>query len=239
MELELNRIEYCSVGTVLPNAMKLLPTAYKQQQKVSAIEGSSVHSADHWFIRVLHFIQIAIGDQDGVVQVFSIKREDVQIHFKTLPAEKVQCLQLGGSLADRAFKIFVASDNKVRAFNKKGKVFLSFDTNMTEPIKSMFVSGNDLIICGNHVYNHYRDCKDIGSYLCGDTIVDVVALCPQNVSVLGKAWLTCWPATWINVNSLFSLYLSAELTNYHSAGMLQPGNSSARTLSRASIDRTE
>lgn len=47
MELELNRIEYCSVGTVLPNAMKLLPTAYKQQQKVSAIEGSSVHSADH------------------------------------------------------------------------------------------------------------------------------------------------------------------------------------------------
>lgn len=70
----------------------------------------------------------------------------------------------------------------MRAFNKKGKIFLSFDTNLTEPIKSMFVSGNDLIICGNHVYNHYRDCKDVGSYLCGDTIVDVVALCPANVS---------------------------------------------------------
>lgn len=46
----------------------------------------------------------------------------------------------------------------------------------------MFVTGNDMILCGNHVYNHYRDCKDIGSYLCGDTIVDVVALCPNNVS---------------------------------------------------------
>lgn len=46
----------------------------------------------------------------------------------------------------------------------------------------MYVSGNDMILCGNHVYNHYRDCKDIGSYLCGDTIVDVVALCPNNVS---------------------------------------------------------
>lgn len=115
--------------------------------------------------------------------MFSIKREEIQIHFKTLPAEKIQSLQLSGSPSDRSwFKIFTASDNKVRAFNKKGKVFLSFDTNMTEPIKSMFVSGNDLIVCGNHVYNHYRECKDIGSYLCGDTIVDVVALCPHNVS---------------------------------------------------------
>lgn len=73
-------------------------------------------------------------------------------------------------------------DNKVRAYNRKGKMFFSFDTNLTEPIKSMFVNGNDLIICGNHVYSHYRDCKDIGSYLCGDTIVDVAALCPYNVS---------------------------------------------------------
>lgn len=50
----------------------------------------------------------------------------------------------------------------------------------------MFVTGNDMILCGNHVYNHYRDCKDIGSYLCGDTIVDVVALCPSNVSCITK-----------------------------------------------------
>lgn len=62
-------------------------------------------------------------------------------------------------------------------------MFLAFDTNLTESIKTMFVSGNDLLICGNHVYNHYRDCKDIGSYLCGDTIVDVAALCPNNVSL--------------------------------------------------------
>lgn len=83
-----------------------------------------------------------------------------------------------GTIPDR---IFTASENKVRGFNKKGKIFLSFDTNLTEPIKSMFVNGNDLIACGNHVYNHYRDCKDIGSYLCGDTIVDAIALCPNNV----------------------------------------------------------
>lgn len=84
-----------------------------------------------------------------------------------------------GSISD---KIFLACDNKVKAFNKKGKIFLTFTSSLTEPIKSMYVSGNDMILCGNHVYNHYRDCKDIGSYLCGDTIVDAVAICPNNVN---------------------------------------------------------
>lgn len=39
-----------------------------------------------------------------------------------------------GIVAD---KIFVALENKVKAFNRKGKLFLSFDMNLTEPIKSM------------------------------------------------------------------------------------------------------
>lgn len=85
-------------------------------------------------------------------------------------------------------KIFVASDNKVRAFNKKGKQFLTFDSNLTEPIRSMFVCGNDLILCGNHVYNHYRDCKDIGTYLCGDNIVDVVVLFSSGVRQGNYGW---------------------------------------------------
>lgn len=67
-------------------------------------------------------------------------------------------------------------------YNKKGKLFLSFDTNLTEAIKVMFVHGPDLMICGNHVYNHYKDCKDVGSYLCGDLIVDMVALYPNNTN---------------------------------------------------------
>ncbi|KRT79649.1 hypothetical protein AMK59_8765, partial [Oryctes borbonicus] len=41
---------------------------------------------------------------------------------------------------------------------------------------SRYVLGNDLFVCGKHIYNHYKDCKDVGSYLCGDCIVDVVAL---------------------------------------------------------------
>lgn len=41
------------------------------------------------------------------------------------------------SLGTPCDKIFVASENEVRAYTKKGKLFLSFDSNMTEPITSM------------------------------------------------------------------------------------------------------
>lgn len=44
-----------------------------------------------------------------------------------------------------------------------------------------FVLGNDLFLCGKHMYNHYRDCKDVGSYLCGDRIVDVIAFYADKV----------------------------------------------------------
>lgn len=43
---------------------------------------------------------MAVGDQDGVLQLFSMKNNDVLIHFKTLPAEKIQSVQLGGSLGE-------------------------------------------------------------------------------------------------------------------------------------------
>lgn len=46
------------------------------------------------------------------------------------------------------------------------------------------VLGNELILCGKHVYNHFRDCKEVGSYLCGDTIVDVTAFYLSKVSAL-------------------------------------------------------
>lgn len=122
-----------------------------------------------------------MSDQDGVLQVFSMKKDEMVCHFKTLPGPKISCLQLGGAPNTVPDKIFIASENRVRGYNKKGKMFLTFDTSLTENIKSMFVTGADLIVCGNHVYNHYKDCKDTGSYLCGDTIVDCVALCPNNV----------------------------------------------------------
>lgn len=161
MELELTRVDYTLVGITLQNSMKLLPAKKaKEQQK------------------------FVIGDQDGVVQFLSAKKDEVNVHFKTVPGHKITSVQLGGSSSSGATsdKMFVASENQITGYNKKGKVFLTFDTNLTEPIRSLFVVGNDLIVCGNHVYTHYKDCKESGSYLCGDTIVDCNVLCPNNVN---------------------------------------------------------
>jgi Bardet-Biedl syndrome 7 protein len=158
MELELTRVDYTLVGITLQNSLRLLPAKKaKEQQK------------------------FVIGDQDGVVQLLSAKKDEVNVHFKTVPGDKVTSVQLGGTHNSVNDKIFIASDNQIVGYNKKGKVFLSFDTNLTEPIKSLCVSGNDLIVCGNHVYTHFKDCKESGSYLCGDTIVDCNVLCPNNV----------------------------------------------------------
>jgi Bardet-Biedl syndrome 7 protein len=159
MELELTRVDYALVGTTFQNSMKLLPTKKaKEQQKV------------------------VIGDQDGVVQLFSVKKDETNVHFKTVPSNKITSVQLGGAIGSVPDRIYVANENQIIGYNKKGKVFLSFDTNLTEPIKSLFVTGNDLIVCGNHVYTHYKECKESGTYLCGDTIVDCTVLCPHNVS---------------------------------------------------------
>ena len=65
-----------------------------------------------------------------------------------------------------------------------GKLFLNFDTNLTEPIMKMSITGNDLLVCGKHVYNHYRDCKDTNYFLSEDAVNDVLALPGEKVSSL-------------------------------------------------------
>lgn len=159
MELELNRVDYTLIGITLQDCMKVLPAKKaKEQQK------------------------FVIGDQDGVVQLLSAKKDEANVLFKTVPGHKITSLQLGGSAGNHNDKIFVANENQIIGYNKKGKVFLTFDTNLTESIKSLVVTGTDLIVCGNHVYTHYKDfTKESGSYLCGDTIVDCNVLCPNNV----------------------------------------------------------
>lgn len=109
-------------------------------------------------------LQVAAGGIDGVLQVFSFKKGEIQMIFKTLPSEKISSLELGGPLGLYSIsylryfttifilfltdmqciyvgglqdKIFVSTKNEVRGYTKKGKVFLGFDTNLTESINSM------------------------------------------------------------------------------------------------------
>lgn len=161
MELELSRMDYTLVGITAPQTMKLLPSmGTRMMQKVT------------------------VADQDGVLQVFSVKKGDIQIGFKTLPGAGISCLELGGALGTVKDKIFVSSENEVRGYTKKGKLFLGYDTNLTEYIKSMHVSGSNLLVCGKHAYNQYHDCKDTNSYLSGDQINDVISLSAEKTNRL-------------------------------------------------------
>ncbi|XP_063314314.1 Bardet-Biedl syndrome 7 protein [Pelobates fuscus] len=153
MDLQLNRMDYLQVGVTSQKTMKLLPASGRRATQ-----------------------KVVIGDQDGIVTCFGIKKSEAVPVFKTLPGQKISRLELGGALGTVQEKIFVAAGSEVRGFTKRGKQFLSFETNLTESIKAMHISGSDLFLCASYIYNHYCDCKDQHYYLSGDKISDVICL---------------------------------------------------------------
>lgn len=155
----MTRLDFLQVGVTSTKTMKLLSSGGKRSAQ-----------------------KVAIADQDGVLTCFGMKKTTSQIAFKTLPGAPISKLQLGGLDGPSQEKMFIASGAEVRGYTKKGKQFLGFDTNLTESIQSMYVSGADLFLCGNYIYNHYRDCKDENYYLSGDKITDVLCL-PTKKSV--------------------------------------------------------
>lgn len=161
MDLELARVDYTVVTSTSPNTMKLLPCPGPRQQQ-----------------------KVAVGDHDGVLQLFSSRKTEISLAFKTSGGPPISCLELGGAFGTVKDKIFISAENEVRGFTKKGKLFLGFDTNLTEPIKSMHVSGSNLLVCGNYAYNQYHDCKDANSYLCNDHINDIIALVAEKTNKL-------------------------------------------------------
>ncbi|XP_008266138.2 BBSome complex member BBS7 isoform X2 [Oryctolagus cuniculus] len=158
MDLVLNRADYVQVGVTSQKTMKLLP--------------ASRHRATQ---------KVVIGDNDGVVMCFGMKKGETVTVFKTLPGLKIERLELGGVLNTPQEKIFVAAGSEIRGFTKRGKQFLSFETNLTESIKAMHISGSDLFLSANYIYNHYCDCKDQHYYLSGDKINDVICLPVERV----------------------------------------------------------
>lgn len=114
MDPILNRMDYLQVGVTSQKTMKLLP--------------ASRHRATQ---------KVVIGDHDGVVMCFGMKKGEAGAVFKTLPGPKIARLELGGVLNTPQEKIFIAAASEIRAFTKRGKQFLSFETNLTESIKAM------------------------------------------------------------------------------------------------------
>ncbi|XP_019377616.1 PREDICTED: Bardet-Biedl syndrome 7 protein isoform X2 [Gavialis gangeticus] len=151
--LALARVDYVQVGVTSQKTMRLLPASGRRATQ-----------------------KAVIGDQDGVITCFGIKKGEAVPVFKTLPGQRITRLELGGALNTPQEKIFVAAGSEVRGFTKRGKQFLSFETNLTENIKAMHISGADLFLCASYIYNHYCDCKDQHYYLSSDKINDILCL---------------------------------------------------------------
>ncbi|KAH0552608.1 Bardet-Biedl syndrome 7 protein homolog [Cotesia glomerata] len=166
MSLVLSRVDYVTVGVTSRGSTKILPaTDSKSTQK------------------------FVVGDHDGILYIYGIKKGELQLIFKSLPGPKIEKTVLGGTIDTPKDKIFVAYGNSVKGFTKKGKMFLEFDTSLVDSITTMYVLGADLAACSRDLYHRYQNCKDADSYLVGEIIIDVILVTIDNSSVL--AILAC------------------------------------------------
>jgi len=39
-----------------------------------------------------------------------------------------------------------------------------------------YVTGNELLVSGKHLFSHFNDCKDISTYLCPEVINSIITL---------------------------------------------------------------
>nr|XP_002127808.1 Bardet-Biedl syndrome 7 protein homolog [Ciona intestinalis] len=154
MEFDLDVVDYLQAAVTDRKCMSILPNNDKR--------------------RVTQ--KVVVGDKSGVLQCFGVKKRDVNNIFKLLPGAPISRVQLGGALGTPQDKIFVASGADIRGYSRKGKKFLDFNSNLTETVANLWISGSDLVVGGQYVFNHFSDCVDQGYYLASDKINDIMCL---------------------------------------------------------------
>jgi len=146
MELSLERLDLHQVQTTSRKTTRLLPSGKKRQQKV------------------------VVADETGSILCFSMKKDAIEKVFVAQGGKEASRVELGG---DARENVFVASSGTVRAYSKKGKEFLRFNTNLSEPIHSMWVGEEDIHTGGEYMYNQFVQCKDTYFFMSNDRINDL------------------------------------------------------------------
>lgn len=207
LALNLSRVDYLRVGVTANHCMTVIPNS----------SSSSKPSTQ----------KISVGDYEGVITSFGIKKHVPNIVYKTLPVEnKILRLVLGAREGSQMEKIYISAGNEVYGYNKKGKRFLKFDSNLTEPIRSMYADNLDLYVCGQYICNHYHDCKDTNYYLSPDVINDIVVF-PKSGKNSLMPILACQDRVLRALNGS-DLYYEIEIPGAPSVAVLgeQEGNDS-------------
>ncbi len=85
----------CLVGTVLKDT---------KWRRIAATNFSDLTLSSALLRKNVPFdFQVAIGDRDGVLQVFASKRGEISHAFKTLPGQEITRVELGGALGNLQF----------------------------------------------------------------------------------------------------------------------------------------
>ena len=146
MELTLERSDLCQVGTI----SHLNTLALTEDKKSGRL-------------------RIVVGDDNGDVQAFEVKRGDAKSIFKTSAGKGgVQAVCTGGGkVKDR---VFCAVGQVVVGLGRKGKQFFSLQSSLVEPIRFLSVDEALLFTGGEYAHSRYRDGADDGFYTCPDRI---------------------------------------------------------------------
>jgi Bardet-Biedl syndrome 7 protein len=135
--------------------------------------------------------KIAVGDTHGVIQVFNAKKGVFSSAFKTLPSRKeVSRLAVGGPREERN-RVFAASGSVISGYTKKGKHFMTLDTNRTEAVTSLYSEESSIWCAGQYVYNSYLDGRENGYFLSPDRVRDVTVELAQAGALMPNAILAC------------------------------------------------
>eukprot|EP00297_Palpitomonas_bilix_P004133 CAMPEP_0113915080 /NCGR_PEP_ID=MMETSP0780_2-20120614/30956_1 /TAXON_ID=652834 /ORGANISM="Palpitomonas bilix" /LENGTH=744 /DNA_ID=CAMNT_0000913455 /DNA_START=35 /DNA_END=2269 /DNA_ORIENTATION=+ /assembly_acc=CAM_ASM_000599 len=148
MDLQLVQSDLLQVSFVGRNTLQLLPPGKRPTRKV------------------------AIGDNDGCVEVFGVKKGEITRVFKQqlgTKGEAISRLALGGKSGKKE-QIYAAQGTTIRGVTKKGKEFFKLKTTLSETISSMYVEDNSIWTTGEYVFTKFEDGKDRFFALATDRI---------------------------------------------------------------------
>ncbi|ETW03015.1 hypothetical protein H310_05450 [Aphanomyces invadans] len=152
MSLTLNHAELFKVSAISSRAtLKLLPLSKKKKKQ-----------------------KLVIGDDSGVVSSFQMKKGEPASVYKSTPhANPITCITMGNfkGTEDRAY---VSSGQQVVGYNKKGKEFFKFPTNLSETINRVHSYDSKLWLSTDYIYNQFENGVDKETVMCQDRINDLL-----------------------------------------------------------------
>ncbi|KAL3081289.1 hypothetical protein niasHT_039766 [Heterodera trifolii] len=189
MEVVLSRVDYAHVGTTSKGCLCVIqnqsPVGRAEDQPITFAEdggekaeklGRRGRRGSRKGMAIAAEDKVVIGGQNGVLLCMERRNNDTNILFKTPPGPPISRIYLGGALGSVQDKAFVACGTEVRGYSRKGKQFLTFESNLTEDIRSLFVYGVDMFIGGTNSLYNFHDCVEKSHFSCADPITDCVCL---------------------------------------------------------------